>query len=180
MTRMVLILSTLFLLAACNGRQVDNRAEDAVISREQLEIEALDTAIRTDLLKDYEYDGKWHWGPVFIAVAQRNRFRLENPPPDLITRLSDMPMRVLSIADQDTISAAAGVHAVRPGGHFIEKGTHAEGIARALRILRWVSPTELEISISRFGPLQGGGYSMRLVRSGGRWIVVDTFDVEIG
>ncbi len=160
---------------SCNGNR--KPLTDDTSAQANPEIEVLDIAIRTDLLSLNEADKRdsnSSLRPVFIATGCVNPITFQPPPEELIKRLSDLPIRVLSVASCDTTGWA---YHLAP--RFVENGTNVEGVLLLVTISKWVTPAEVEIQLSRRGPLTGGGYSLRMVKSGSKWIVVARFDVWV-
>lgn len=154
----LLSIAVLFalLLVSCGGEKEDNT------SSQQSDIDVLDLALRTELLRLYEDDTTWSQRPVFLALGSLGPAGFTNPPESLIKGLADMPMRIASVAERDTA------------------GTHDNDVLFAVEIRKWISPTRVELNLSKNESDQTSGYSVRLVKSGGRWIFVHSFNFYSG
>ena len=175
--RSTFALAIAIVLAGCCSKPSQPSQTGGTSTPEQDEIDVLETAIRSDLLQEYGRPTEWNRTPIFIGIRTLNPVWVHNPPAGLMKRLSDLPMRVLSLEDRDT-SYLPRDFMHMPVSSFREKGNSAEGILLGLRIIRWMSPTRVELAVGRSG-LQSYGYTIRLVKSGGRWFIVEHFADEI-
>jgi len=168
----------LISLVGCCSKPSNKVTVQEPPSREAEAIDVFDTAIRTDLLKEYGTPIDWGNRPIFIGIFTGTSPRVSEPPPELMHRLKSLPLRIFSIAERDTSHAFPGFGQL-PEGSFCLRGDSTEGVLVGARITRWLSPIRVEVSLSQWAYLGGGGYALRLVKSGGKWIVVEQYGMWI-